>query len=32
MLDLLADAVEVDDYKESKKKQLDMMNKIMDDR
>ena len=32
MLDLLCDAVEVDDYKESKHKELKMMNEIMDTR
>ena len=30
MLDLLCDAVEADDYQESKKKELKMMTDIMD--
>ena len=32
MLDLLCDAVEVEDYKASKQKELRIMNKIMDER
>ena len=32
MLDMLCDAVEVDDYKASKEKELKTMNKIMDER
>ena len=32
MLDLLCDQVEVEDYKEGKKRELEQMKKIMDDR
>ena len=32
MLEMLCDAAEADDYKESKKKELKLMNQIMDER
>ena len=32
MLDLLADQIEVDDYKEQRKQEVKEMNKIMDER